>query len=82
MFKTHTGLVRGIAFTLLINMNIFILPFYLDRSSEMKKLGVFTEQFNEKNKHHQEIKYVFMTESQKHRTNTLLFYLPLGIKTE
>jgi len=77
LYKKYTKIIGNTAFALLISMNIFV-PFYSDRGVEMKKLGIFIENISKE----KQINYIFMTKSEKYRTNTLLFYVPLGIKVE
>ena len=76
-WKKYQKFIKIITLSLLIGMNIFI-PFYPDKSPEIKKMGHWATNFSGAKK----IKYIFMTKSEYYRTNTLLFYLPLGIKAE
>jgi len=75
-YKKHKKIIITGSFYVLILMNIFI-PFYPDRSPHMKDVGKFISSMDDLS-----LTHVFMSNSDRHLTNTLLFYLPLGITAE
>lgn len=75
-YKKYKFLVINFSLIILIGMNILI-PFYPDRGSFMKEVGLYLSE-------NKDIlpKYIFMSFSEEHRSNTLLVYLPLNSFSE
>ncbi len=76
-YKKHKSIVINCSLIIIVGMNIFI-PFYPDRGNFMKEAGLYLSE----NKRQLSSKYVFVSISEEHRTNTLLAYLPLEMFAE
>lgn len=75
-FHTHKKYVISFSLCIFLFSNLAI-PFHPDRDPQVKNVGQFVTQLNDPS-----ISHVFISHDEHHRSNTLLFYVPLKITVE